>query len=278
MKGFIALALAAVPLFKSCSRPVHLAFSYDEEVGCTGAPTMIAELARQLPKPKLAVVGEPSSMQVINGHKGIAVYKLIVSGHEVHSSLTHLGISANHIAIKLMTALMALSDNLAAHPPETSNFEPPHATLTIGQMQGGTAANILAGEAQITFDLRTPPGLDAAVILAPFREQCDTMHAHINAQFPECGVTLTEIANAPPMGPLAGTDNEDFVRALSGNNEPSGVVPYATEGGQFQAAGFPTLICGPGSIEQAHQPDEWIAVEQMRRGAIFMERLADALS
>ncbi len=277
MKGFIALALAAVPLFTSCSKPVHLAFSYDEEVGCTGAPAMIAQLAETLPQPKLAIVGEPSSMQVINGHKGIAVYELVVTGHEAHSSLTHLGISANHIAVELMAQLLALSDDLAAHPPASSGFNPPHATLTIGQVHGGTAANILAGEARVTFDLRTPPGLDANAILEPFRRQCDAIRARISARFPECRVQLTEIANAPPMGPLAGQDNEAFVRALSGNNEPSGVVPYATEGGQFQAAGFPTLICGPGSIEQAHQPDEWIALEQIQRGAVFMVRLAEAL-
>lgn len=278
MKGFIALALAAVPLFKQGRNPVHLAISYDEEVGCTGAPAMISELARQLPAPRIAIVGEPSSMQVINGHKGIAVYELTVRGHEAHSSLTHLGVSANHIAVELMQELMVLARRLADNPPANSAFIPPHATLTIGQMQGGTAANILAGEARVTFDLRTPPGADAKAIIAPFHQLCAAKHAQIAALYPECRVTLSEVANAPPMGAVAGRDNEEFVRSLSGDNGPSGVVSYATEGGQFGAAGFPTLICGPGSIEQAHQPDEWIAAEQMERGAQFMLRLAEALA
>jgi acetylornithine deacetylase len=277
MKGFIALALAGVPHFSQGQKPVHLAISYDEEIGCTGAPPMIKELAQKLPAPRLAIVGEPSSMQVIDGHKGIAVYQLRVRGHEAHSSLTHLGVSANHIAITLMNALMAIADDLKQNPPAGSNFIPPHATLTIGQMQGGTAANILAGEAHITFDIRTPPGCDAQAIIAPFYDICTAKHKEISSLYPECAVTLEQVANAPPMGPMAGEDAADFVRGLSGDNSPSGVVSYATEGGQFQAAGFPTLICGPGSIEQAHQPNEWIARDQLRRGAAFMLRLAEAL-
>lgn len=277
MKGFIALALAAVPHFTYGQKPVHLAISYDEEVGCTGAPPMIKELVQKLPAPRLAIVGEPSSMQVIDGHKGIAVYQLLVRGHEAHSSLTHLGVSANHVAITLMNALMTIASDLQQNPPAGSNFIPPHATLTIGQMQGGTAANILAGEARITFDIRTPPGCDAKAIIAPFYDVCAAKHQEISALYPECAVTLQEIANAPPMGPKAGEANADFVRSLSGDNSPSGLVSYATEGGQFQAAGFPTLICGPGSIEQAHQPNEWIARDQMYRGAAFMLRLAEAL-
>jgi len=147
MKGFLALALAAVPLFKGGSKPVHLAISYDEEVGCLGAPAMIAEIAAKLPKPALAVVGEPTSMKTVTGHKGIAVYEVEVLGHEAHSSLTHLGISANMVAAELMHDLAELARELWEKAEPDSPFIPPHATLTIGKMQGGTAANILARRA-----------------------------------------------------------------------------------------------------------------------------------
>ena len=168
MKGFIALALAAVPLFKDGARPVHLAFSYDEEVGCLGAPDMIAEIAKNLPKPALAIIGEPTMMKVVTGHKGITVHEVEVLGHEAHSSLTHLGVSANMVAADLMHDLTELSRELWENADPDSPFVPPHATLTIGTMQGGTAANILARRAHFVFDLRCPPSDDPDQILAPF--------------------------------------------------------------------------------------------------------------
>eukprot|EP01035_Chromulina_nebulosa_P036551 gene36551-49249_t len=145
MKGFIALALAAVPLFRDgLKRPVHLAFSYDEEVGCFGAPDMIAVIARDLPRPALCIVGEPSLMKAVGGHKGAAFFRVIVSGREAHSSQTHLGVSANMAAAELISALSALADELAAKADPASPFEPKGTSLTIGRIDGGTAANILA--------------------------------------------------------------------------------------------------------------------------------------
>ena len=278
MKGFIALALAAVPLFMEGQRPVHLAISYDEEVGCLGAPAMIAELAKHLPTPRLAIVGEPSMMKVINGHKGITVHQVEVTGHEAHSSLTHLGLSANMVAIELMHDLAELGRKLFDDAPEESPFTPPHPTLTIGLMSGGTASNILARHASFTFDLRCPPECDPDAILAPFKAHVAELDAQMKAAFPESGITIAQRSNSPPMTPMASRDAEDFVRSLTGNNSLAGAVAYAAEGGLFQRAGFATVICGPGSIEQAHQPNEFIAVDQMRQGANFMERLAEALN
>ncbi|WP_299322368.1 acetylornithine deacetylase [Parasphingopyxis sp.] len=277
MKGFIALALAAVPMFVDGRRPAHLAISYDEEIGCKGAPAMIAALADNVPTPRLAIVGEPSMMKIINGHKGICVHRVDVWGHEAHSSQTHLGVSANIVAIELMHDLAELARQLEAAGDPGNGFDPPHATLTIGRMQGGTADNILARHAQFSFDLRCPPSEDARSILAPFIAKCHALDAQMKGAFPDAGVAITEIANAPPMTPTGSADAEAFVRALTGDNSPAGAVAYAAEGGQFQQAGFPTVICGPGSIEQAHQPDEFIAVEQFQRGAAFMVRLVEAL-
>lgn len=278
MKGFIALSLAAVPLFVSAKKPVHLAISYDEEIGCLGAPAMIAEIADKVPTPRLAIVGEPTMMKVVNGHKGIAVHEIEIFGHEAHSSLPHLGLSANMIAIELMHMLADLSRDLFARADPKSPFNPPHATLTIGQISGGTAANILARHCRFIFDLRTPPGEDADEILAPFKAHVAALDSEMRAAFPKTGINMTQISNAPPLRPQADKDAENFVRALTGDNAEASVVSYAAEAGQFAAAGFPTVVCGPGSIEQAHQPNEYIATEQMQRGADFMQRLAESLN
>lgn len=277
MKGFIALALAGVPMFKKGRRPVHLAISYDEEIGCKGAPAMIAQIADKLPKPALAIVGEPSMMGIINGHKGICLHEVNVYGHEAHSSLTHLGLSANMVAVDLMHDLAELARDLWENGESDDRFMPPHSTLTIGQIQGGTASNILARHCRFLFDLRSPPGHDPDLILAPFLAKCAALDSEMKAAFPGCGITAEQISRTPPMIPQADGAAEAFVRKLTGDNGPAGAVSYAAEAGQFQAAGFPTIICGPGSIEQAHQPDEFIAAEQMERGAAFMQRLAEEL-
>ena len=278
MKGFLALALAAVPLFKQGAKPVHLAFSYDEEVGCLGAPAMIEAMAAKLPKPALAIIGEPTMMKVITGHKGITVHEVEVLGHEAHSSLTHLGLSANMVAVELMHDLAELARGLWENADPASPFIPPHATLTIGRMEGGTAANILARRARFVFDLRCPPSDDPETILAPFKAKIGALDSEMKQAFPAAGVTITQLSNAPPMTPAGSQEAETFVRRLTGDNSPAGVVSYAAEAGQFQQSGFATVICGPGSIEQAHQPDEYLAVDQLERGAQFMIRLAKELA
>ena len=278
MKGFLALALAYVPRFVGGSKPVHLAISYDEEVGCKGAPAMIERMAATIPAPRLAVIGEPSSMRIITGHKGISVFEVTIRGHEAHSSLVDHGISANMIAVRLMAKLDEVARSLAENAVRDNGFDPPQATLTIGEMQGGTAANILAGHARFVFDLRCPPDVDAQAALAPFRQLCAELDAEMKVRFPQTGITLNQLSSAPPMTAAGSEDAVAFVRTLTGENANPSQVAYAAEGGQFQAARFPTLICGPGSIEQAHQPDEWIAISQFEEGVRFMERLAEALA
>ena len=277
MKGFLALALAYVPRFVAGSKPVHLAISYDEEVGCKGAPSMIARMAKTIPAPRLAVIGEPSSMKIITGHKGIRTFEVAVRGHEAHSSLVDHGVSANMVAVELMAKLAQIAEELKAAADPDNGFDPPQATLTIGVMEGGTAANILAGHARFVFDLRTPPGFDADAALEPFHDLCAQLDADIKSRFPATGITVAQRSSSPAMTAQGSEDAVAFVRALTGENAAPSQVAYAAEGGQFQQAGFPTLICGPGSIEQAHQPDEWIAIEQFEKGARFMERLSDTL-
>ncbi len=280
MKGFLALALAAAPdLAKATLRkPVHLAFSYDEEVGCLGAPDMIAVIATDLPRPALVVVGEPTDMVAVRGHKGIATFIVTVTGREAHSSLTHLGVSANTMAIKLMAMLVALAEKLEREADPSSPFTPKGATLTVGMVHGGTAGNILARECKFLFDLRTPAGQDPMAILAEFFAAAEAMDAEIKAKAPEGGVKVERRSLTPAFAPEEDGVAETFARKLAGDNGPARVVPYAAEAGQFQGAGFSTVICGPGSIDQAHQPDEYVEISQMQRGAAFMRRLIEDLS
>jgi acetylornithine deacetylase len=279
MKGFLALALAIVPDVArgDVTRPLHLAFSYDEEVGCLGAPSMIRELVRDLPSPLAVIVGEPTNMEVVSGHKGISSWRVVVRGHEAHSSLTHLGVSANMVAVKLMHALSQIAERLERHPDPKSLYHPPHATLTIGVVKGGTAVNILARECEFVFDLRTPAGTDPQAIIAPFEALCSAEDAAMRARFPDAGVEIVRRSATPSFALQPDSPAEMLARRLAGDNGTPRVVPYAAEAGQFQEAGFSTIICGPGSIEQAHQPNEYVEVAQFERGAAFMARLGEAL-
>ena len=279
MKGFLALSLAAVPdlLAADLKRPAHLAFSYDEEIGCLGAPSMIEVIARELPKPALVVVGEPTDMVAVSAHKGIMSIKVTVEGHEAHSSLTHLGVSANMAAVKLMACLDQIAEGMIAQADPASPYLPQHPTLTIGLIKGGTAGNILARQCSFVFDLRAPGGFDRWGALRPFLDLCEKLDGEMKAAWPGTGVSWELLGEVPALEPEEDGPAEAFARRLAGDNGPRRVVSYAAEAGQFQQAGFSVVICGPGSIDQAHQPDEYVEVSQMQRGGAFMARLVEAL-
>ena len=280
MKAFLALALAAASDFAAAplKRPVQLAFSYDEEIGCLGAPSLIQDLVRTGPKPAVVVVGEPTSMETVSGHKGIATFKVTVTGKEAHSSLTHLGVSAIMEAARLIARISDLAKDLERGADPASPFRPKGASLTIGQIHGGTAVNILARECVFAFDLRAPPGVDALAVLRPVFEMARSLDAELKARAPEAGVKLETRSSTPPLRPDPDGEAESLARRLAGDNGPARVVSYAAEAGQFQEAGFSTVICGPGSIEQAHQPNEYLEVSQLERGAAFMARLVEHLA
>ena len=269
MKGFLALALATVPdlIAVRPQRPVHLAFSYDEEIGCLGAPALIEVIRRELPKPAFVVVGEPTDMEAVNGHKGIATYHVTVTGREAHSSQTQQGVSAVMEAVRLMATLNEISARLERDADPASPFTPKGATLTIGMVNGGTAHNILARECSFVFDLRCPPPLEPDKVLAPFFAQAKALDTALKARAPEAGVHIHRCTQRPRLraGKLDGAA-EAFARRLTGDNGPARAVSFATEAGQFQRAGLSTVLCGPGSILQAHQPDEYVEISQMERG------------
>jgi acetylornithine deacetylase len=280
MKGFLALAVAAAPLFagQALARPAQFAFSYDEEIGCLGSPSLIRDLVRQGPRPAVVIVGEPTNMEAVSGHKGIATFTVTVTGHEAHSSLTHLGVSAVMAAVRLMNGLIDLAEELERSADAASPFMPKGASLTIGLVKGGTAGNILARECAFQFDLRAPPGLSPLACLAPFFRAAEALDAQLKTRAPEAGVKVEPRSDTPGMSPESNGAAELLARRLAGDNGPARVVSYAAEAGQFQEAGFSTVICGPGSIEQAHQPDEYLELAQLERGAAFMARLAEALT
>ena len=277
MKSFLALALAHVDgaIAAPLKRPLVLAFSYDEEVGCLGAPSMIAEIAARLPQPAAAIVGEPTGMKVVSAHKGVRSFIVEVTGREAHSSLPDAGVSAVMEALKLMNAVIVLGQQAKsiAHP----HFSPAAPTMTIGRVEGGTAANILARTCAFVWDLRSVEVEEADMIEAQFRAVADGLDAEIKARAPEGGVHVSRRSNTAGLALHRDSAAEQLARALTGDNETRAVA-YAAEGGLFQRAGIPTVVCGPGSIEQAHQPNEWIALSQIAEGAQFMRRLIAQLS
>jgi acetylornithine deacetylase len=277
MKSFLALALAHVDdaLAAALKRPLILAFSYDEEVGCLGAPGLIAELVRETPKPAAAIIGEPTSMKVVSAHKSIRSFIVEITGREAHSSLPDSGVSAVMQALKLMqlVAQMGEEGRAATH----AHFSPPGPTMTIGRVEGGTAANILARRCEFVWDLRCPDMAQADAIEARFRAAAAALDAEIKGRAPEGGVAVTRRSNTVGLRIERDSEAETLARALTGDNDVR-AVSYAAEAGLFQHAGIPAVLCGPGSIEQAHQPDEWIAHDQIEEGAAFMRRLIARLS
>lgn len=278
MKSFLALALAHVDAARAAplKRPIILAFSYDEEVGCLGAPGLIAAMT-SLPRPAAVIVGEPTSMRVVSGHKGISTFTVTVEGREAHSSQVQQGVSAVMEALPLMQLVAEMARDAEARADLNAPFTPPQATMTVGMVNGGTAVNILARRCEFVWDLRCPPDVDPEPYALRFHAAASAVDARIRARAPEGGVTVVRRSSTPALRIEPDSDAERLARAITGDNgiEAAG---YAAEAGLFQRAGWPTVICGPGSIAQAHQPDEWIEIEQITLGARFIRTLIERLS
>ena len=277
MKSFYAIALAMVPemLERGLTRPIHLALSYDEETGCLGAPAMIARIAAELPAPLAVVVGEPTNMRVVTAHKSISSFETVVTGHEAHSSQTHRGVSAVMVAARLITYLEDMARENARGPASGTPFEPPYSTIHVGTVGGGTATNIISRECRFSWDMRCIPEDDPQRFVERFRSYCDDeMLPAMQAVAPAASIVTTPSCAVPALRPEPDGAAEALVRSLTGYNA-SDAVAYAAEAGQFQQAGFSTVICGPGSIDQAHQPNEYIEKTQVHACIDFMRRLID---
>ncbi len=279
MKGFDAIVLALVPemLAAPLKRPVHIALSYDEEVGCQGARVMIAAMAKEGLKPSAVVVGEPSMMQVVTGHKGGLRMKTTVRGHAVHSSRVDVGVPAVMIAGRLIDwHNQVMAENKARTAPG-NGFEPPYTTLHVGVVNGGTAVNITAEHCMFTHEVRCIPGESFETYEQRYRAEVVALEAQMQAIAPETGIDFVVTSDTPAMGPEENGAAEELCRRLTGDNGRH-VVAYGTEGGLFQRAGWSTVVCGPGDIAQAHQPDEFITVAQLDAGTQFVRKLIAELS
>ena len=278
MKSFSAIALSLLPdmLAANLKRPIHFALSYDEEVGLLGAPAMISEIKDILPPPSAVIEGEPTNMQVVDGQKGIAVFRTEITGHEAHSSQPHRGASAVMAAGRLMAKITEMTAKREREADPNSPFMPPYTTMSVGVIEGGTAANILARRCGFTWDVRTVPGDRVADILAEFNAEAHAVEAQMQVIAPDCSIVTQTLADGPPLRPQADNPAAELAHRLTGTNGRQS-VSYAAEAGQFQEAGFSTVICGPGSIDQAHQPNEFITLDQVAQGTRFAKRLIQHL-
>nr|WP_211111975.1 acetylornithine deacetylase [Azospirillum aestuarii] len=279
MKSFPAVALALLPeiLEAGLKRPLHLALSYDEEVGCIGAPAMIARIAHELPRPSAVIVGEPTSMGVVLAHKGCYVLRTTVTGHEVHSSQIDRGVSAVMTAARLVTLVGDMAAENAAAAAPACGFDPPFTTLQVGTIEGGTAANITARHCSFVWDIRPLPGDDWTRYRDRFEAECERLRAAMRRISPDCDIRTEQLAGVPGLAPEPDGPAAQLCHALTGRND-TGMVSFAAEAGQFQEAGLSTVLCGPGSIDQAHQPNEYIDVTQVTACEGFLRDLVRRLA
>ncbi len=277
MKGFLACALAAVPdmIKANLAKPIQIAISYDEEVGCLGAPNMIKSMREKIPIADIAIIGEPTMMKVVNSHKGISLLETHVKGFEVHSSMVNKGVSAVMTASRLIGWLTnemeknltksKNSQNILAEP-----FDPPYTTLHVGKISGGTASNITAKDCSFSTDIRVVPGESMSDWIEKYKNEAKRVEDLVKKINKNSSVTVNIKSATPGCRPEVAGEAEELVRSITGDNSTN-VVAYGTEGGQFQEAGYSAVICGPGNIAQAHQPNEFISASQILKGEEFIK-------
>ena len=277
MKGFLAVMLAAVSLFQKADlkKPVHLLFSYDEEIGCTGVRPMIEQLGKSLAKPDVVLVGEPSTSQVVEAHKGIYSFETTVTGFEAHSSVLHKGVSAIMMAARLVEFLRLKQIELMKAEMDP-RFDPPYTTVHVGEIQGGTARNIVARRCSFAFEVRALPGFDGETVANEMMGFAETeLLPEMQAISKETGIETVLKGEVPGLAasPLA----VELGLSVARQNEAL-AVSYGTEAGLFELAGVPCVICGPGHIEQAHKPNEFIEEDELVKNLAVMGRVARHLS
>ena len=274
MKGFIAVALAMAPEFKAADlkTPIHLALSCDEEVGCRGVRPLVAHMKDHLPRPRAVIVGEPTSMQVVNAHKGAVTFATEVTGHEAHSSCTHLGVNAIMVAGELLTELNRIAADMRERGDPSRRFDPPYTTVHVGLIEGGTAKNIIPRRCAFTWETRLVPGSDPKEVPKRFDAFARTLEPAMKQVADDAGIATEEINIVPFLSPEDDSPAEQLAMHLAGANGTQ-AVSYGTEAGLFQGIGIPAIVCGPGSIEQAHKPDEYLELSELAKCETFMYRL-----
>jgi acetylornithine deacetylase len=277
MKGFVGVALTLADEFAAAplERPIHLLFTYDEETTCLGPMDTIARFGADLPRPACVIVGEPTSMQVADAHKSVSSYVTRISGKQAHSSRPALGASAIEAGARLIAEIYRIGAELTEG---SDRFDPPGSTVSVGVVRGGSARNIIAGDCVVEWEFRGEPQLPPDLALRRLERFIDAdVLPSMRVNAPEATITTHCEAEVPGLGPRPGSAAESLAFRLTKSNRTI-AVPFATEAGRFQRAGLPVAICGPGSIDQAHQPDEFIEIDQIRACVAIMRNLARELS
>jgi acetylornithine deacetylase len=277
MKGFIAVALAKVPemVKHQLATPLHFALSYDEEVGCLGAKDLAQHFDRMPVKPKLCIVGEPTDMKAITGHKGICQYDCAVHGKESHSSLAPYAVNAVESAAELVAYIRSVAKRMASEGPFNKQFDPPFTTVHTGVMKGGTAVNIVPNRCEFSFEVRSIPEVNAEDLVEEIRQYAfRNLEPRMKDIDPKTGFEFKPAAGIPAFDIANDDPAVAMVLALSGANSTS-KVSFATEAGIFHRVGIPTVVCGPGNIQQAHKPNEFISMDQLTKCGNFMDRLIE---
>ena len=280
MKSFIAVALALAPEFLQArlKTPIHFAFSYDEEVGCLGVRRLIAELAKRTVRPLACIVGEPTEMKVIRGHKGKLSVRGHVRGFECHSSLAPKGVNAVQYAAEAVSYLARMARRIAETGPFDPAFDIPHTTVHTGVIHGGTALNIVPKDCSFDFEFRHLPQDDPKALFTEVKRFAETeLEPQMHRVHPDTGFSWREISSFPGLDTDEDAEVTQLAKAASGGNATSKVA-FGTEAGLFDAAGIPTIICGPGNIDQAHKPDEFVSLEQVALCESFLRRLVERAS
>jgi acetylornithine deacetylase len=279
MKGFIASVLAAVPAFLAADLkiPVHLAFSYDEEVGCLGVRPMLAELEKRPHKPILCLIGEPTELKPVLGHKGKLAMRCSVKGAACHSAYAPYGVNAIQYAARLIGRLDEIGTRLARPEHHDERFDPPYSTVQTGLIKGGRALNIVPAECEFDFEVRALPGYDAQEVADELERyaESDLLPAMRSVE-PNTDIRMQPLSAYPGLATQPESQAARILALISGSSE-FGTVAFGTEGGLFEQAGIPTVVCGPGSMDQGHKPDEFVSVEQIAACDAMLARLVDYL-
>ncbi|WP_273523175.1 acetylornithine deacetylase [Rhodosalinus sediminis] len=280
MKGFIACALAAAPDYagRDLARPVHFAFTYDEEVGCLGARALTEELARREIRPEIAIIGEPTEMRVIEGHKGCCEYTTRFTGAAGHGSAPERGVNAAEYAARYVARLLALREELHARAPEHGRFDPPWSTINVGRIEAGVAHNVIAAHAEVDWETRPVQPADGPFVTETMRAYAEEeLLPAMRAVCPEAAIETETVGEVAGLIPMPENAARRLVSELTGANGAE-VVAFGTEAGLFQSLGLSAVVCGPGSIEQAHKPDEFVALDQMEACLGMLARLGPRLA
>lgn len=275
MKSFIGICLALAPEFlaREISTPLHFAFSYDEEIGCLGVRGLIDSLAQRAVKPSAVIIGEPTEMKVVRAHKGKLSYRCKVKGFEAHSSQSHIGVNAVEAAAEAVSHLKSMARRHRDQGPFDSELVPPYTTVHTGTIHGGTALNIVPKDCSFEFEFRHLPQDDPHALLDELRDHvAQHIEPEMHSVVPGAGFSFEPMSHIPGLSTDEDAEVVQLAKALTGQNTTTKVA-FGTEAGLFQAGGMPAVVCGPGSIDQAHKPDEFIAQDQINQCEAFMRRL-----